>query len=327
MSTWLELRSNSDGWTLVDHGRLRELRELLDDPLNQRPATSLFLGGATKSTALKSIFPHSNTQRRCSPGILKLHMIAHSSDTPRPILVFEGNHHVSPRSLKTSPASARHIRCVENQSYDATRNKILSCAICPFVHTIYMFVDDLGGIDEVQKILWSWLTDIAHRYEPFAARPVLVLVMTKNERAAKPTVLDYQLQSSLLEKMISGLVTLDLTGRQSLSPCARFQPLQSIFFDDAQAGLDLHDAEKELFSMIHLESLLKKALLHITQQPDTIFSPVHAAREENPVPAGAMRHLRQFISSTKTALSQETQAHFIANALLMDAYPPNMHCS
>lgn len=191
-----------------------------------------------------------------------------------------------------------------------------------------MFVDDLGGMDEVQKILRSWLTDIAHRYEPFAARPGLALIMTKNEtRASKPAALDYQLQSALLEKMISGLVTLDLTGRQSMSPCARFQPLQSIFFDDARAGLDLHDAEKELFSMIHLESLLEKALLNVTQQPDRIFSPVQAAREENPVPAGAMRHLRQFISSTKTTLSQETQAHFIANALLMDAYPPNMHCS
>jgi hypothetical protein len=230
--------------------------------------------------------------------------------------------------LKTPPASAWQIRCVENQSYLASKNRILSCAICPFVHTIYIFVDDLGGIDEVQKILWSWLADIAHCYEPFAARPGLALIQTKNEtRSSKPVAIDYHLQSALLEKMISGLVTLDLTGRQSMSPCARFQPLQSMFFDHARAGWDLHDAENELFSMIHLESLLKKALYIITQQPDAIFSPVHAAREENPVPAGAVRHLRHFISSTTTTLSQEEQVHFIANALLMDAYPPNMHCS
>ena len=121
---------------------------------------------------------------------------------------------------------------------------------------------------------------------------------------------------------------LDLRDRHELSPPALFRPLETLLLHELDLARIARVERRLLFSAVHLDALLRKAALHVAQNPHTIFNYILAARQNYPVDESLTDHLRSFVALSKNAeVSESAVSDYVASALLMDSYPPGMHSS
>lgn len=126
--------------------------------------------------------------------------------------------------------------------------------------------------------------------------------------------------------MVSDVLTIDLRKLHILSPDARFLDLHAEITRDREIVRNLRDRSNLLFTATYIEALFRKAIEHLTREPNRPFNSIKAAREGNDVAPNASRHLESFIKLvTNSGKTVSEIAICIASALIMDAYPNGMH--
>lgn len=124
------------------------------------------------------------------------------------------------------------------------------------------------------------------------------------------------------------ITCVDLRDRYELSSMVAFEPLRSAILDkllsvrkeQAQCGV--------LFSANHLGALWKANLESAMRSRDsTAFNCLRVARSGFPPTSRRVACLVDFLRQANEARCEAEDVHsFIAWALLMDAFPPGMHC-
>jgi len=86
----------------------------------------------------------------------------------------------------------------------------------------------------------------------------------------------------------------------------------------------LQQEQRLKFSKIHFKYLLRAAITHFACSPLVPFNFYQALRKHNPVLNNLKGYISCFIHLIKK--KHPEKLFFIALALMLNAYPPGMHC-
>jgi hypothetical protein len=201
-----------------------------------------------------------------------------------------------------------------------------------FVDVVCIFADDLGGLDAVKSILLTWAHISSGSSLPVAVRPRIIIV-TKGDKSVTHDILeeknllfDLHAEADALYQTFSDIRFCRLPSAE-LSSTARFLSL------NAELSRRLHDArfvrlqKHVLFSATHLSDMFTLATQKFCASPLSKFDFIAATRQANPLDGSFGSHLKEFLLlAGRSRIPYEGVASQIASALLMDAYPPGMHC-
>ena len=335
MATWFDVTAESEGWSLIDTGRMRRIIDGMNRPSIQYPTVLFCIGNTVKVQALRALFPDNNITRCTAAGLVRLHLSTRTAASAHPVLLLEGNPPGRRRSRESdshrraSTARRRYpIRTYGAPNEDKLQHRLYGQLLLPFTHVLCVFADDFPNWDSVR----NFLAIAAVHMEAVAplghVRPQVVIVLTDPSQNVchDLNLTDRLMPPDIVKHYAAPPTILDLRHRHELSPAAAFEPLRSTLLEEVrrarQARIDSH----MLLSAKHLEALLDQATSHVAREPDMKFDCIRAARGNNIVDDAVSDHISEFLrQSDRAGLSDEEVHSFIGSALLMDAYPPQMH--
>lgn len=126
----------------------------------------------------------------------------------------------------------------------------------------------------------------------------------------------------------SELTVVDLRDRHELSPTAAFEPLRRVILDKLESVHTEQTQQGMLFSATHFAALWKSSVRSKMRRSGSKgFDCLHVARTGFPSSPNRQIHLTEFLKHAGEGDCDIGDVHtFVASALLMDAYPPGMHC-
>lgn len=331
-SAWLQLLQGEAG-PLLSHGwRLPHIIKDFPNPSEQCPQITLLLGRRLKEKALRKLCD-SNYKGQRRKNAINIRADNRSLGALQPKLFADCDPTATSLERADIPSQTchqDHVLSFRTTPY-LVHDLLLSRLLFLFVDVICIFADDLGGLDAVESMLLDWGHISSGSSLPSTVRPRVVVVVNKAQSVTRD-VLDekdflfdlYTRQPSLNEAFadiqFSYLPSSELASGRFLSL-------------SADITRQLHDArfarlqEHALFSATHLSELFRSATENLCSSALTQFDFIAAARAQNPLDGSFTSHLREFlILAGKSRLPYEGVSSHIASAILMDAYPPGMHC-
>ena len=160
--------------------------------------------------------------------------------------------------------------------------------------------------------------------QPLPENLHIIIVLTDDADNSKPNdpCLNIALETSPNQTL------LDLRGRSELSELVIFEPLRSLIIDQLYGTSSLEQTgHNVLFSAMHLNALWSNDLrLRDNWQKKSDIDCLQIARGNFPDTTALSNCLMEFKKKMGISHCPEYEIHrFIASALLMDAYPPEMH--
>ncbi|KAE8384152.1 hypothetical protein BDV23DRAFT_191948 [Aspergillus alliaceus] len=126
----------------------------------------------------------------------------------------------------------------------------------------------------------------------------------------------------------ASITVLNLQGRHSLSPKAAYEPLRRLLLNELAVDRSERKAHGLLFSASHLRFLWGRTLRDgVLTLPTASINCLRIAREQLPIRGQWKDGLVELLKrACKVGCSNNNIHQFVASALLMDAYLPEMHC-
>ncbi|KAJ5142514.1 uncharacterized protein N7515_001301 [Penicillium bovifimosum] len=334
MAAWLDLVSDSTGWTLVDTGRLDELVKGMSHPNTQFPSVVYFAGNGSRIKALRALFPHNNITRRGPAGLARLHLSTRTANSQHPVLLVESSlssvSGVGESDLcRWSSDNFRRYRILQDRSQRVPeiQQQVISQMLLPWTNLFCVFVDTHSEIRDACQLLNRRRRTVTIGSEPTTDSMRIVIVVTAAEGSELEDVPEvfHGLQSPGI--LNNNVTVLDLRDRCGLSPTAAFEPLRRLILNETQEIRAEQSHEGLLFSATHLNTLWTQTLrLEIGPSDATVLDCLEVARENQRLNNITTECLVEFISQASNRPSSKDEIHvFIASALLMNAYPPGMH--
>ena len=309
----------------------------LPNPAHQSPQITFFLGRRLKEKALRSLCD-SNFKGPRRKDTINIRTDNRTLNALYPRLFADCD--PTSRGIQEVPLGPRSCHQNEVTSLGPLPDNIRSYhfiigrLLFLFVDVICIFADDLGGLGAVRGLLSTWAMIGSASDLPHSVRPKVIVVVSNRDQSVTHDVLDekdfiFELQTTTpaVFKLFSDIRFCRLP-TDELSPSARFLSL------GADISRQLHDMRfsrlkhKTLFSGLHLCDFFKSAVQNLGTAPMGRFDFVASARQQNPLDGCFSSHLIEFLRlGGKSRIPYEGMASHIASAILMDAYPPGMHCS
>lgn len=188
-----------------------------------------------------------------------------------------------------------------------------------------VFVPDFGGLAQVVEFLSNWLERA--RAKRFPACSYIILI--HEERPAKREVREL-LSASFAKHLrvadpLHAYSASDIA--QMIDACFRLSDftMHDLFLSMA-VELDRSFLKRvsygEGFKAHHYKAFLQAAISQYTQRPSSTFSFITASRLQYPIPIRLESSLSTYLSN---AVTHEENVRAVASALVLDAYPPQMH--
>ena len=322
-TSWLQVAAG-DSLSLCDGGRLDRLLHSLSDPASQKPSLNFFIGGESKDIILPQLFT-------LKKGVIgygnALRADLSSCSSKNPIWVAE-----SDPSLQTLEPR-KFLKCHKSTSYPI-KWKVESCQYLwniiharlffIFTDVICIFADDLGGLEGVIKYLETWSS-----FQPSSSfskhiRPRIVIFSSKKENdiiSEKLEVAEFRYRllqegkADIYDSFSEIITTNDAKGLRELLSKQMDQIRQ------------IRVANFCHFSALHISFFFKRALRNLAESPNKPFNLISESRLMNVPDQDFEHHLTRFLDlSSILKIPYDAIASFISSSILMDAYPPGMHC-
>lgn len=328
IAAWLDLVSGAGELSLVDTGRLDTIIREMSYPREQYPSILYFAGNSTRINALRGLFPQNNIMRRGPSGLVRVHISTSTAHTAAPTILLESNpfsqNGLGDTACLNGPAADYQRRPLSWQNTGTlaeTQQDIVTNCILPWTHILCLFVSSQGEIERALRLLKQppRVLTVGGRRVPQLMR--VVMVLTQDLNGAKEVIPQSRLQSPHAHTTI-----LDLRNREELSDVAAFEPLRRLLLDEIRVTKEAQKANGLEFSALHLLDLWKESLrLYYSKQDGSPnLDCLMFAREGRN--AAIYECLAEFLKEARNvACPANEAAEFIASALLMDAYPPEMH--
>jgi hypothetical protein len=319
LRTFLELYSNAPG---LPGPILREVLaayKVFDDMPLRRPQIVATIGGWVKRqyttrNMLISTTPstgHSMAFASLNTSTLLLDCELHDIPLPRlePGFRTEGS---NLHTLKTGHMSARELLC-----------DIYSSVLALFSDTILIFVPDFGGVEQVRAFLCSWMRNAIKRKFPRRSR----LILVHHDRLAN---FESELSAFFLATCVDPTESYTTSNiRQLTKRCFRIctVELQGNVGKHIQAELEA-SAKDRLneglhFNAVHIKALLQRAIIQYVQEPSASFDYIKASRVAYELPIRMKENVKAFLENHN---AWNIMVEALASSIVMDAYPPGMHC-
>lgn len=334
MAAWLDLVSDSTGWTLVDTGRLGRLVKGMSHPSTQFPSVVYFAGNGSRIKALRALFPHNNITRRGPAGLARLHLSTRTANTHHPVLLVESSlssiSGIGESDLcRWSSENLQRYRILQDgsQRVPEIQQQVISQMLLPWTNLFCVFVDTHSEIRDACQLLNRHRRTVTIGSEPTTGSMRIVIILTAAEGSELEDISEvfHQLQSSGISS--KDITVLDLRDRYGLSPTIAFEPLRRLILDGTQEIRAEQNREGLSFSATHLNTLWTRTLrLEIGSSDATVLDCLEVARENQRLNNITTECLVEFIRQASNHPCSKDKIHvFIASALLMNAYPPGMH--
>jgi hypothetical protein len=334
MAAWLDLVSDSTGWTLVDTGRMDELVQGMSHPSTQFPSVVYFAGNGSRIKALRALFPHNNVTRRGPAGLARLHLSTRTANTQHPVLLVESSlssvSGVGESGLRRwSSDNLRRYRILQDRSrrVPEIQQQVISQMLLPWTNLFCVFVDTHSELRDACQLLNRHRRTVTIGSEPTtdSMRTVIVLTAAQGSELENVSEVFHELQSTGIPS--KDVTVLDLRDRYELSPTAAFEPLRRLILNGTQDVRTEQNRQGLSFSATHLSTLWTRTLrLEIGSSDAAVLDCLEVARENHRLNNITTECLVEFLNQANNhPYSQDGIHDFIASALLMNAYPPGMH--
>lgn len=198
-----------------------------------------------------------------------------------------------------------------------------------FTHVLCIFANDYGGLDRVAEQLAIWTAIGSASSLPGSVHPRLLIVTSVPGADFDSVVLRFRLRvlsDPEFPDSFSSLNVVNVSG-SSRAPLWNFSGLGAVLGDEASAARLERVNTHTLFSMVHVVAFFDMALRDFARSPRHTFDFIQRTREDNPVPPNFQSHLASFMSlCSEQKLPESILWDFIASAIIMDCFPPDMHC-
>ncbi|OQD76228.1 hypothetical protein PENANT_c121G06279 [Penicillium antarcticum] len=334
MAAWLDLVSESTGWTLVDTGRMKELVQGMSHPHTQFPSVVYFAGNGSRIKALRALFPHNNITRRGPAGLVRLHLSTGTANTQNPILLAESSlsnvSGLGESSLRRwSSDNVQRYRILQGGTRRVLdiQQQVISQMLLPWTNVFCLFVDTQSDIRDACQLLKRprQTVTIGSQSIPDLMRTVVILTGAQNHGIEDLSKASHELHAT--DRLSKDVTVLDLRDRHELSPTAAFEPLRRLILNEIQDIRGEQSRQGLSFSAIHLSTLWTRTLrLELGTSKASVLDCLQVARENHRLNNISTECLVEFIKQATSYIHAKDGVHaFIASALLMNAYPPGMH--
>jgi hypothetical protein len=124
----------------------------------------------------------------------------------------------------------------------------------------------------------------------------------------------------------SSLNVVNILGATRRPSRALFSGLREVLQDETRTVRVERINTHTLFSMTHMAAFFEMALCKFATSPRDTFDFIKSSREGNPVSPNFQCHLKSFMSlCLKHRLPDSVSWDFIASAIVLDSFPPDMH--
>jgi hypothetical protein len=324
-SAWLYLTINNGVW-IQDAGRVAELVSKMTRPVAQYPRLIHFIGRQSKDQAIRALFPESTSRRTSTSSVANLRMDLSTCDSASPLLLADSNPFETIfdnglpldsnlPSIETtwSITSPREVTDILHARY-----------FFLFCDVICVFLDDFSDIRELAVLLIEWARIARSSSLPSEIRPKVVIVSPPSGGSGQPIVQDY----------VNGNDRKEMESAFNLAPPfyltqgdSQLSLLKTALLSHVQEIHDRRHHNGSLFSARHFEAFSSQALEHVAKTISNPFDFISTSRRGNEVGDDYVDHVSNLL---RLGLSLDVPythlASFFASSILMDAYPPNMHC-
>lgn len=333
MAAWLDVVSDGEGWSLIDTGRLREIVQDMAHPKSQFPFLILFAGNSSRVRALRTLFPRNNVTRKGPGGFVRLHLSTATANKEQPVMfaetdIFTQNglgDTVSPR-YRFKNLRRFHIPVPDRgASIEEAKWKIIENNILPWSKVICLFVSSTSEMANVQRLLQGSRRRLTVGDQPITENIHFIIVLTEDD-ADNPV--SNVCCSNIAEENFPNQTILDLRHHAGMSELVIFEPLRRLIMDQLYGVDSLEQAGQNVnFSATHLHTLWNADLqLQENWQKKVDLDCLQIARGNFPENIGLSNCLLEFKKIMEKSRCPDSEIHrFIASALLMNAYPPEMH--
>jgi hypothetical protein len=241
MAAWLGLERDDGAWALTDSSAMRQIINRMDDPPRQYPSIQLFVGRTAKAQVLRSLYPYNNIGRHQKHGFARLYLSSGVSSYPLFFIESSLAGETEPWHPQLEPLRRHYLPNTQDRLYQDVQALLYRYLLLPLVDTVCLFAADFGGVSRVQHHLESWTPASPtglNGQRPLCPRLVVVLTEAGDE-TANVDAWESALQATAVPYLAVSVSVVDLRGRNPLSPCSRFEPLQqwlSLELDEAHAA-------------------------------------------------------------------------------------------
>ena len=340
-STWLRVIRQNDQSGLEIFDRLEKLKSIFPDGEERFPNVIFLLGNQQKICAFQNFgvsHLQSNSKRANGEVCVFATHVPTLQGNLEPFLVFDASSSSAHGANKTYRAPLCHesnVHKVALERNGGLEDLIHHRLLLPFSDVVCLFVDDLGGIAKVIKRLETWLSQ-PDSFSVTGIRPWLVFVVDKELQGDSQTTIRDLFQGKTkkaAEALFQGyrIFYLSVEGPQTRARRARRESQWDRLHREilALSQLSRRKRRKEdlLLSFSHISELLRCAAGYLTNLDPRPFDIVRASRLKNPTATDLQVHLTTFLRTMRSpAAVVDFGIPMIASALILDHYPPGMHC-
>jgi hypothetical protein len=335
MAAWLDLVSCSTGWTLVETGRLEEIVQGMSHPESQFPSFIYFAGNGNRMKALRALFPRNNVTRKGPAGLVRLHISTATACTENPMIFAESNmgSHTGfgdTDILKRPTSNSRRWLINDNLPHrpEELQHEVIRKLIFPWTQVFCVFVSSVAEIKTLKTLLQQpkERITVGGRLVPETMR--VVIVLTANGSSLIKIINESVAEMAGADTLPPNLTTLDLSGRGQMTPSVAFEPLRNLILNETQSILNEKKNTHLSFSAVHMKALWYENLRMLTEFPTpSELDYLVVARANYPENPGMITCYSDFLATmSKSSVSDHDICKYLASALLMNAYPPKMHC-
>jgi hypothetical protein len=334
---WLRLSEDENGFVLQYGTRLYNITDALPHPARQYPSLISFIGKRSKARALRSLFPGSGISGSRRFGIANICVDQTSANSDHPILVAESSPEYTPSNPRVKEAchetTTHHVSWPDNGNGSPTQQDLVyhvhARLLSLFTDVVCIFADDSGGIDKVAEQLAVWTAIGSASSLPSSVRPRLLVVTSISGIDFHSEALRFRLRVLSDSTFLTTFSSLNVVNVLGLGRARRenFSGLGQVLSEEIRTARVERVNTHTMFSMVHLTALFDMALKNFAASPRRTFDFIRYSREDNPVPPNFQRHLTSFTTlCAEQSLPDSILWDFIASAIVLDCFPPDMHC-
>jgi hypothetical protein len=331
---WLDVvATGSDGLIVGDRGQLTRISKELRDPANQYPVFLLFLGQKTKEQALSAVFSSNNIRRTRSEATVSLRVEVGTENSSVPVLFADSNPFSTVRQrsdgCKNDYAGTYPITWTEPKDVD-TLCFLYSRVILLFSNVVCIFADDFSSLRSMADLLEriARAGNSASTLTPGIRPAVLVIYNHAPTDEALHGGGILSPDSASFADSFSSIETVILdSGNKKLLIPTRYERLKRTLRRHIDRTCATRAGYRARYSACHSEALFRAALKHTATTLDVPFDHLREMRSGNAVSAELSdRWATYFRLGVQAGVQVENLIPSIASAIVVDNYPPRMHC-
>lgn len=317
---------------LTETHRFHDIVHALPTPTSQYPSFLFFLGGQTKSEALRHLFPLNRLKSAPQEDVARIHIDGTTVKHRYPVLFADAE---LTFHLRQGNGTGCHSESMMPVSWAASVDDIqavfdhvVARGLLATANIVILFVNDFEDLEQVSQSLHRWTSIGVMSDSPPESRPRLVLVVKDRTYTGEDIRNLYvQLELHRLTKLFS-LVSTVYLHQDDQNPHGAYQRLKTHIGRESRLIREKLVTACWSFNALHIEKLFRLRLQHVANTQLDDFHTLYASRQPHlGTHDDKIAHLSEAIEYGQQRLvSYQSTASLIASALVMDAVPTGSHC-